>query len=899
MIKTMRQAAAAACMAAAFLGLTACGGGGGGSSAPTVTPAAEPPTAVIRATALAATTTGNATVQAPVGSTLTLDGTGSTSVSGGITSYVWTVTTKPAGSAAALQNATSATATFAPDVAGAYQFTLQVGANGTTASTVLPVTVTAAVPVVNVNASVNFAGPVSTRPTQGVSVGSVVALDGAGSTDANGGPVTLAFSLLSAPAGSTAALVATGTTARLTPDAVGTYQVRVRATSSSGLYADAVHTFDAAKLAPTLAVSTSVSTVVANSSLNAAVGNIVSLDGGGYMLPNQEGSWAVVGKPSASSLAQPTNVSPTAVSFVPDTAGIYTLQYTVVDHTTGASAIHRVAVTADFGPWAVVSASAAPVAQAGGPSYVATIGSAVTLRGTGSQDPAGGALTYSWVLDAQPTGSTATLRDAATATPSFTPDKDGHYAATLTVTNTAGLRAVQSVSVDVGNYPPVVVLDRSQAMVLQGGSITASAASSYTKNTAGTLTYRWALDTRPAGSNASIGAPNGPALSFTPDVPGSYYASVTVTDGQVSAVSGVSITVLSATAGTVPLAYKPLQMRFSKSQNKLVVVSTNPNQLHLVDPAAGTDVAIALPTTVKALSLSADGRLAGVLYEGAFSLVDVVTGTLLNTGSTAGSQTEVFTANSGIVFVAGQSTSFSSNAVVAINGRTGTTLGNSGYYGSYGNTRGVLSESLGKLYSMDSSSYLYSTGVNATTGSFTGANGQVYSSGYGGASPLWLSGDDTLLFTSSGTYFRTSDLQYAGTLGTAVFSVSHSASAAEAVALAVNSNSSSTPISGGFETLHRVAAVSWRRCQASGDRRFAGLWPGRLPCQRRQARGRGANGQQRGSGQRHPVLPGRALIAVARAVCGSGALVLKKNGAALCGFVSIRVHWRRGSTTSR
>ncbi|MEO6278999.1 PKD domain-containing protein, partial [Roseateles sp.] len=456
MIKTIRRAAMAACAAAALLALSACGGGGGGASdsPPTTSPVAvDPPTAVIRATALAATTTGNATVQAPVGSTLTLDGTGSTSVSGGITSYLWTVTTKPAGSTATLQSATTATATFAPDVAGAYQFTLQVGANGTTASTMLPVTVTAAVPVVNVDASVSFAGPTTTRPTQSVSVGSVVALDGAGSTDANGGPVTLAFSLLSAPAGNTATLTTTGMTARLTPDAVGAYQVRVRATSPSGLYADAVHTFDAAKLAPALAVSTSVSTVVANSSLDAAVGNIVSLDGGGYYwFSNSDGTWVVAGKPANSALTQLTSTSAWAVSFVPDVPGTYTLQYTAVDRSSGVSAIHRVAVKADWGPIAIVSASAAPVAQAGGPSYVAATGSAITLRGTGSQDPAGGTLTYSWVLDTLPAGSTASLSDAATATPSFTPDKDGRYAATLTVTNPAGLRAVQSVTVDVGNY---------------------------------------------------------------------------------------------------------------------------------------------------------------------------------------------------------------------------------------------------------------------------------------------------------------------------------------------------------------------------------------------------------------------------------------------------------------
>lgn len=791
MFRTTRRAAAAACCAAALLVLSACGGGGGGSSPTTQPTTAEPPpTAIIRATALATTGASNATVQAPVGSTISLDGSSSTATSS-ITSYLWSVTTRPAGSTAALQNATAAMATFVPDVAGSYQFTLQVGASGNTASTVLPVNVTAAVPVVNVNASVNFTGPVATRPTQPVALGSVVALDASGSTDAGGGGVTLAFTLLSAPGGSTAKLSTTGSVTRLTPDVVGTYQVRVRATSTSGFYADGVHTFDVGTLAPTVAVSTSVAVVGTGSTLDAAVGNLVSLNAAASNVPSgsSDGSWTIVSKPGSSALAQLTSISATAASFIPDAVGAYTLQYAVVDKLTGASGFHRVTVNAAMGPTAVVSASVAPVAQAGGPSYVGAIGSPVTLRGSGSYDPAGATLSYSWTLDMRPTGSTASLSGASTATPTFTPDKDGRYSATLTVTNPAGLRAVQSVSLYVGNYAPVAVLDRSTVLLLQGGTVTASAASSYSQGN-GTLTYNWSLDTRPAGSAATIAAPTAATLSFTPDIAGSYYASVTVTDGQVSAVSGVSITVLTATAGTVPLTYKPLLSRFSKSQNKLVTVSTNPNQLHLVDPSAGTDVAIALPTAVKAMSLSADGKLAGVLHEGNVSLIDLVTGTLLTTTSTGGSQTEVFTANSGIVFVTGQTGGqWVTPAIVAINARTGTTLSNGGSFASiYGVTQGVMSESLGRLFTLSnglSPSQIYWQGINATTGAFTGSNGQSpYWGDYSMTNPLWLSSDDTLLFSAAGTYFRTSDLQYMGSLGSPILSVSHSSTAAEAIALA-------------------------------------------------------------------------------------------------------------------
>ena len=795
MFQQVWRTAAAVCSIVTLLGLSACGGGGGSD-----TPSSQPtqitatPSAVIHATALAATASSSTTVQAPVGSTLTLDGSASTA-QGGITSYLWTVSTRPAGSTAALQNASAATATFVPDVAGSYEFTLQVGAGGTTGSTVLPVNVTAATPVLSVNASFNFTAPSTNQPTQNVLLGSMVSLDGSASTDAAGGPVTLAFTLLGAPSGSAATLGVTGAIARLTPDVVGIYQVRVRATTLSSFYADSIYTFNVTTAGPTVVVATSVSVVGTSSTLAAAVGNLVSLDGHGSAVPSGSAdvSWSIVSKPAGSSLSQLTSTSSTAVTFMPDVVGSYTLQFTVMDHVTGASNFQRVQVNAAMGPTAVISANVAPVALAGGPSYVGAIGSQVTLRGTGSFDPAGGSLTYSWTLGTRPSGSTAALSNATTATPAFTPDKDGRYVATLTVSNSAGLSAVQSVSLYVGAYPPVVVLSRSQAMVLTGNAVTVSAAGSFSQNS-GTLSYSWSLDTSPAGSSATITAPSSSTLSLTPDLPGTYYASLTVTDGSVSSVSGVSIVALSATAGTVPLTYVPLMTRYSKALNKVVIVSTNPNQLHLVDPATASDVAVALPAAVKSLSVSADGTLAGVLHEGNVSLIDLSSATLLHTVSTGGSQTDVFTANSGVLFVTGQTGGqWVTPPMVAINGRTGTTIGNGGGFAVvYGSTYGVLAESTGRLFTLSnglSPSQLYWTGVNTSTGAFTGTNGQSpYWGDYGMSNPMWLSADESLLFTASGNFFRTSDLTYAGSLGSPVIWVSHSSSAMEAVALAGSSS---------------------------------------------------------------------------------------------------------------
>lgn len=72
-----------------------------------------------------------------------------------------------------------------------------------------------------------------------------------------------------------------------------------------------------------------------------------------------------------------------------------------------------------------------PVADAGPDDSVA-VGAAYMLDGTGSSDPDGDALTYSWSLQV-PEGSTASLDDATLVDPSFTPDVAGDYIAELVV----------------------------------------------------------------------------------------------------------------------------------------------------------------------------------------------------------------------------------------------------------------------------------------------------------------------------------------------------------------------------------------------------------------------------------------------------------------------------------
>jgi glucose/arabinose dehydrogenase len=81
----------------------------------------------------------------------------------------------------------------------------------------------------------------------------------------------------------------------------------------------------------------------------------------------------------------------------------------------------------------------------------------VQFNGSGSSDPDGDPLTYSWDLNGD-----GTYGDATTANPSFTYTAQGTYSATLRVTDSHGASAVSApviITVGAGNTPPTPVID--------------------------------------------------------------------------------------------------------------------------------------------------------------------------------------------------------------------------------------------------------------------------------------------------------------------------------------------------------------------------------------------------------------------------------------------------------
>ncbi|MGL0937476.1 PKD domain-containing protein [Vibrio vulnificus] len=435
-----------------------------------------------------------------------LDGSASHDPEGNSLTYRWSLVHKPSGSLALLSEPFSVHPFFTPDIPGSYVAQLIVN-DGTRDS--LPTSVLLSDS--NLPPVAHAGGDLKGTP------GQTVQLDGSSSTDGNGDPLSYRWHIVSQPSGSQAVLAnSTAAQPSFTLDVQGHYVVQLVVNDG---YADS---------APDTVVITDVNLAPvadAGSDQKASKGSRVNLSGSRSTDPEGQPlsyRWKLLSQPAGSAAVLSTTDSITT-DFVADVGGDYVVQLVVNDgelDSTPATVIVR-----DF------DKNTLPVAFAG-TDLAVEAGLSILLDGSSSYDADGDSLSYQWALLTRPSGSAAQLADAISANPTLKTDVAGDYVVQLVVSDGKGNSLPDTVLIhDIAkNVAPVADAGNDRQVDL-GTLVALSGQASFDVN-GDSLSYRWALISKPAGSAATLANANQASSQFTLDFAGSYVAQLIVNDGK-------------------------------------------------------------------------------------------------------------------------------------------------------------------------------------------------------------------------------------------------------------------------------------------------------------------------------------------------------------------------------
>ncbi len=414
--------------------------------------------------------------------------------------------------------------------------------------------------------------------TAPVYIGAAAQLNGEDSSDPEGDPLTYAWSILSAPAGSqvTTANLSdpTAVAPTFTPDARGSYQVQLIVDDgqpTKAPSAPAILDVDTTNRPP-VAVA-----VLAPGQNIIFVGEAVQLDGRDSSDPDGPDNailtygWTFVVRPPGSnaSIANPTTATP---HFVPDVAGTYQVRLTVSDGLGDDTDF----VLDPFGGQDLTTGNRPPVADAGpdqtvqlspdeeSEKQIVPRGTAlVPLDGSNSSDPDGNPLTYQWSFVQIPSGSMSALSDAATVTPSFVADLVGTYDVQLVVDDGHPAKIASdpdtvriTVTPPTDNLPPMADAGEDQLVEYLPNETNAPVLLEGTGSSdpeSDPLTYDWIFVSQPGGSAATLLNATSAAASFLPDASGDYVIQLVVDDGKPGKVASAPDTV-TVTTNSPPVA---------------------------------------------------------------------------------------------------------------------------------------------------------------------------------------------------------------------------------------------------------------------------------------------------------------------------------------------------------
>jgi hypothetical protein len=483
--------------------------------------ASDPKTVTIKATAAvinhAPTAKAEATpAKVRPAKVVNLDGSTSTDPDAGDKlTYAWTIKSAPATSKAAIAAADAPKTTFRPDLEGDYKLELVVtDSKGLKSDPAASVVITA-------SKDANFA-PVAIikAAPSAIEIKAKLTLDGTASTDADDDKLTYAWSIVSAPHASVAALVGpTAPVATLVPDVIGNYVFSLTVTDDHGKASAPVNVSVEAVVVDGVPTAKAVA-----SPDKTETGRVVTLDATGSSDPENDPlayTWTVVANPTGSTvkLSDPKAPRPT---FTADMEGTYVFGLVASDGKKSSEEARVTVEATKFVP--------APTAKVVVSSSQIRLGAKVSFDASSSVDAQHPTLTYAWKVTG-PTGSIAALSATDGAKVELKPDMKGFYLVDVVVNDGKKASASTRTTLEVkdANPAPTAVATISRNAVELGQSIMLDGATS-SDSEQEPLTFAWVVESHPDASVAAIKNPAASRAAFTADKIGQYVFTLTVTD---------------------------------------------------------------------------------------------------------------------------------------------------------------------------------------------------------------------------------------------------------------------------------------------------------------------------------------------------------------------------------
>jgi len=342
--------------------------------------------------------------------------------------------------------------------------------------------------------------------SQAVNNTATVSLDGSGSSDPDGDALSYMWTFSSVPQGSAASLTSvTSVNANFIPDVVGEYVVTLSVEDGvGGSHTDSVTIIAVVPGSIPSLPNPPGTTPPANNPPDADAGpdqtvdnqTMVNMDGSGSSDPDGDAlsfMWTFVSVPDGST-ATLTSATSSNSSFTPDITGDYVVMLAVEDGAGGSNTDTLTVIAED--PVIIPPPTSLPVADAG-PDQTVDSQTTVNLDGSGSSDPDGHALSYSWMFTSVPQGSVAALVSPTSINPDFIPDVAGDYVVMLTVDDGidgADMDTVTVIAEDPAANSPVADAGPDQQIVYEQQGVTIQLDGSVSSDPDGdALTFLWEI----------------------------------------------------------------------------------------------------------------------------------------------------------------------------------------------------------------------------------------------------------------------------------------------------------------------------------------------------------------------------------------------------------------------